>query len=95
VVFSLRLAVMGPLQMCDMGGLDIWYTAANRLFKDINNDPEPPEELKKLVESGDLVLKTGKGFFNYGNGSSGKDQGKTIKERDRILLNILKLRGTS
>jgi 3-hydroxybutyryl-CoA dehydrogenase len=93
--FGLRLAVMGPLQMCDMGGLDIWYTAANRLFKDISDTPEPPEELKKLVEAGNLGVKTGKGFLDYGKESTGKDQTNTVKKRDRLLLNILKLRGDS
>ena len=92
--FGLRLAIMGPLQMCDMGGLDIWYAAANQLFRDIDNTPEPPEELKELVAAGDLGVKTGKGFFDYGLVSSGKDTGKAVKERDRMLLNILKLRGT-
>jgi len=92
--FGLRLAVMGPLQMCDMGGLDIWYTAANRLFKDISDAPEPPAELKKLVEAGDLGVKTGKGFLDYRTESSGKDQTNAVKERDRLLLNILKLKGT-
>ena len=91
--FGLRLAVMGPLQMCDMGGLDIWYTAANQLFNVINDAPEPPAELKKLVEAGDLGVKTGKGFFDYETDSSGKDQGKTVKERDRVLINLLKARG--
>jgi 3-hydroxybutyryl-CoA dehydrogenase len=90
--FGLRLAIMGPLQMCDMGGLDIWYKAADRLFKAINNDPQPPEDLKKLVDAGTLGVKTGKGFFDYETDSSGKD---AVKERDRLLLNILKLRGTS
>jgi len=93
--FGLRLAIMGPLQMCDMGGLDIWYAAANQLFKDIDNTPEPPEDLKKLVAAGNLGVKTGKGFFGYETVSSGKDTGKTVKERDRMLLSILKLKGTS
>jgi 3-hydroxybutyryl-CoA dehydrogenase len=91
--FGLRLAIMGPLQMCDMGGLDIWYTAANQLFKDIDSTPEPPEELEKLVEAGELGVKTGKGFFDYETDPSGKDTGKTVKERDRMLLNILKSNG--
>jgi len=91
--FGLRLAIMGPLQMCDMGGLDIWYATANQLFKDIDNTPEPPEELKKLIAAGDLGVKTGRGFFDYEAVSSGKDKGKTVKERDRMLLNILKLKG--
>ena len=72
-----------------------WYTTADQLFKVINDDPKPSEELKTLVEAGDLGVKTGKGFFDYEKDSSGKDQGKTVKERDKMLLNILKLKDTS
>jgi 3-hydroxyacyl-CoA dehydrogenase len=43
-----------------------------------------------MVKAGDLGVKTGKGFFNYQNFSSGKEQ---IKERDRMLINLLKERG--
>lgn len=87
--FGLRLAIMGPLQMCDMGGIDIWYATAKQLFKEISSASEPPEGLQRLVEAGDLGVKTGRGFYNYRRDTSGNVM--TVKERDRMLLSILRL----
>jgi len=89
--FGFRLAAIGPLETCDLGGLDIWYHVADRLFKEISDTHEPPEELKKMVEAGELGVKSGKGFFDYGAGSGGKSQGEVIKERDRKFIKLLKL----
>jgi 3-hydroxybutyryl-CoA dehydrogenase len=89
--FGFRLAAIGPLETCDLGGLDVWYHIAERLFKDISNAPEPPEELKKMVEAGELGVKSGKGFFDYSAGPSDKGQDEAIKERDVKLIRLLKL----
>jgi len=89
--FGLRLAIMGPLQMCDMGGLDIWLATAEQLFKEISNATEPPKKLKGLVKDGNLGVKTGQGFFNYYNEAS--DNKMKVKERDLMLINILKMEG--
>jgi 3-hydroxybutyryl-CoA dehydrogenase len=86
--FGFRLAAIGPLETCDLGGLDVWYHIAERLFKDISNVPEPPEELKKMLEAGELGVKSGKGFFDYG---AGKGQDEAIKERDVKLIRLRKL----
>ena len=79
--FGFRLAAIGPLETCDLGGLHIWYAAASQLFKIINNDREPPEELKKMVEAGELGLKSGKGFFNYNVSYADKGQDESVKTR--------------
>ena len=89
--FGFRLAAIGPLETCDLGGLDIWYHVADRLFKEISDTHEPPAELKKMVEAGELGVKSGKGFFDYGAGSGGKSRSEVIKERDRKFIKLLKL----
>jgi len=88
--FGLRLAANGPLATCDLGGLDIWYATEQQLFREISDAHEPPERFGAMVKAGDLGVKTGKGFFNYQNSSFSKEQ---IKERDRMLINLLKARG--
>jgi 3-hydroxybutyryl-CoA dehydrogenase len=89
--FGFRLAAIGPLETCDLGGLHIWYAAASQLFKILNNDREPPEELKKMVEAGELGLKSGKGFFNYNVSYADKGQDESVKVRDKKFIQLLKL----
>ena len=89
--FGFRLAAIGPLETCDLGGLDIWYAAASQLFRVLNNDREPPEELKKMVAAGELGLKSGKGFFNYSVSYADKGQDERVKARDKKFIQLLKL----
>ena len=44
-----------------------------------------------MVEAGELGVKSGKGFFDYGAGSGGKSRSEVIKERDRKFIKLLKL----
>ena len=88
--FGLRLAANGPLANCDLGGLDVWYATEKQLFKEISDAHEPPERLGDMVKAGELGTKSGRGFFNYQNSSSSKEQ---IKKRDRILISLLKASG--
>jgi 3-hydroxybutyryl-CoA dehydrogenase len=58
---------MGPFHLLDFSGLDIFYGAMQDRHR-LGEGPEPPALLKKLVEEGRLGRKTGKGFFDYGQG---------------------------
>jgi 3-hydroxybutyryl-CoA dehydrogenase len=90
--FGFRLAAIGPLATCDLGGLDLWYGIADRLFKVINDAHEPPEALKRMVEeAGELGLKTGKGFFDYNIDYFTKGQDESVKARDKQFIQLLKL----
>ena len=88
--FGLRLAANGPLANCDLGGLDIWYATEKQLFKEISDAHGPPERLGNMVKSGELGIKSGRGFFNYQDSSSSRER---IKERDRVLISLLKASG--
>jgi 3-hydroxybutyryl-CoA dehydrogenase len=89
--FGFRLAAIGPLETCDLGGLDLWYGIADRLFKVINDAHQPPEALKIMVESGELGLKTGKGFFDYNIDYFAKGEDERVKARDKKFIQLLKL----
>ena len=93
--FGLRLASNGPLETCDLGGLDTWYASAQSLYGEISDAHTPPERVKQLVEAGDLGIKTGKGIFDYQDSPDAKDPSSNIRERDRILIGVLKLRAAS
>lgn len=83
---GLRLASMGPLEICDLGGLDLWFKVAQNLFKEIDSSLEPPKLLKEKIERGEKGLKSGRGFFN-----AQATWAEKVRKRDKALLQLLKL----
>jgi 3-hydroxybutyryl-CoA dehydrogenase len=57
---------LGPLALADLIGLDVIYSIANNVYKELK-DPQyvPPVMLKKMVASGWLGRKSKKGFYDY------------------------------
>lgn len=60
-----RSATTGILESADLGGLDIWCTVEDNLFKELNNSKKASDLLKQKVNDGNLGLKTDEGFFKY------------------------------
>jgi 3-hydroxybutyryl-CoA dehydrogenase len=60
---------MGPFELGDFVGLDIGLAVAETLWENFK-DPKwaPSLILKKMVASGDLGCKTGKGWYDYTSG---------------------------
>jgi 3-hydroxybutyryl-CoA dehydrogenase len=60
---------LGPFELQDLVGLDIGFAVAETLWDNFK-DPKwrPSLLLKKLVASGDLGRKTGKGWYDYTSG---------------------------
>ncbi len=89
--FGFRLAAIGPLENCDFGGLDIWYSVTSNLFRVISNVRKPPEGFGKMVQAGNLGFKSGKGFFDYNAPGQNRDPLEIIKERDNKFIQLFKL----
>jgi len=82
-----RYPFLGPLRVADLGGLDVFYNICKYLFNDLSQSTEPPEVLRKLVETGNLGVKTGKGFYDYSN----VDVSVIIRHRDEQFIELLKI----
>jgi 3-hydroxybutyryl-CoA dehydrogenase len=85
--FGLRLALMGPLERADLGGLDITYRVQKYLLPFLCNQIEPSPLLTQKVAAGLLGTKTGQGYYSW----SPEKTAETIKGRDRLLLELIKL----
>jgi len=87
--FGFRLAIIGPLQTMDMGGLDLIYKGMKYLYPFIDRSIDVQKTLREKVERDELGLKTGKGFFEYEE-KKALALSRHSKERDKRLLYLLK-----
>jgi 3-hydroxybutyryl-CoA dehydrogenase len=61
---------MGPLQLADFIGLDVWLSILNVLYEGFGNPKYAPcPLLVNMVAAGKLGIKSGEGFYNYTAGS--------------------------
>ena len=60
-----RLAVGGPFEIWEQIGWDLVQTIAGELFKEISNSEGPMDLLRSRVNSGQLGVETGSGFYEW------------------------------
>ncbi len=60
-----KLAVVPPIQLLDMAGLDIYTAVASFLNADLSNEQGISKTATDLRDAGNLGIKTGRGFFEY------------------------------
>ena len=60
-----RLAVGGPFEIWEQIGWDLVQTIAGELFKEISNSEQPMDLLISRVNSGQLGVETGSGFYEW------------------------------
>ena len=57
---------MGPLTLCDFIGLDVLYAVCDSLYEEFKQPGyAPPPLMKRMVASGRLGRKSGRGFYEY------------------------------
>ncbi len=63
---------MGPFELMDLIGHDVNYVVTETVWKQFYFDPrfKPALSQKRLLEAGFLGRKSGRGFYNYAEGSS-------------------------
>ncbi len=83
---GMRYACLGPFEVCDLGGLDTFYSIASYLFADLSDKKEPFGMLADRFEKHQYGVKNGAGFYDY---SGGKDEEK-IKYRDMMFNRLSK-----
>ncbi|MBS7605987.1 MAG: 3-hydroxyacyl-CoA dehydrogenase family protein [Candidatus Bathyarchaeia archaeon] len=89
MTLGLRLPILGPLEIVDLGGMDTFLYAYTYLYNTLGEKFRPPDLLKRKVELGELGIKTGKGFYTY----TSESIRAAIKRRDEWLIEQLKSRG--
>jgi 3-hydroxybutyryl-CoA dehydrogenase len=59
---------MGPLTLADFIGLDVLYAIGDSLYEEFKQtEYAPPPLLKRMVASGRIGRKAGRGFYEYGD----------------------------
>jgi 3-hydroxybutyryl-CoA dehydrogenase len=80
-----RMMVLGLIQRYDFTGLDL--SARNLLDENFYDPPieNRPESLQSRIDRGDLGVKTGRGFYDYGE----KPLAEICQDRDQLLLKVM------
>jgi len=60
-----KLAVIGPMELLDMAGLDIYNAVGSYLNQDLSTSGEVSSTIRGLIDSGRLGMKTGGGIYDY------------------------------
>lgn len=63
--FGRRLAVAGVFEVWELVGWDFILAGAGALLPSLDSGTEPAPLLKKMVERGELGVKSGKGFYQW------------------------------
>ncbi len=84
-----KLAVIPPMQLLDMAGMDIYTMVASYLNPDLSNATEVSPTIKSLVEQGRLGMKTKGGLFDY----TDEEVGQLRAERGAKLVAVRKALG--
>ena len=85
---GIRWALLGPLEIADLGGLDVFNIVTRSLNPHLSAAQGGLGLLESLVASGRLGIKSGAGFYEY----SGDESAKVLDDRDRRLLKLLRIK---
>jgi 3-hydroxybutyryl-CoA dehydrogenase/5-formyl-3-hydroxy-2-methylpyridine 4-carboxylate dehydrogenase len=60
-----KLAVIGPMELLDMAGLDIYNAVGSYLNQDLSTSGDVSSTIRGLIDQGRLGMKTGGGIYDY------------------------------
>jgi 3-hydroxybutyryl-CoA dehydrogenase len=63
--FGRRLAITGPLESADLGGLDTFYAFSAFLFPGLDTSSSPPEAMRSLAQAGHRGYSSGQGLYDW------------------------------
>jgi 3-hydroxybutyryl-CoA dehydrogenase len=84
--FGRRLAITGPIESADVGGLDTFDAFAAFLFPELDTGAEPPAEIHELTQAGKRGLPSGQGVYDW----SKRDGAALLNARMEELFRHLK-----
>lgn len=82
--FGMRLGICAPVEVMDMGGLDLTYNIHEYLFPHIESSTKPSRLLTDNIAKGNLGFKTGQGLMTW----SKEDVEKANKELTEGLIKV-------
>jgi len=60
-----KLAVIGPMELLDMAGLDIYNAVGSYLNKDLSTSGDVSSTIREKIDQGRLGMKSGAGIYDY------------------------------
>jgi len=84
--FGRRVAVTGPIESADVGGLDTMFHFAASLLPSLDKGDAPPDAIRKLVAEGKRGLPSGAGVYDW----SKRDGPALLQDRFDELFRWLK-----
>jgi 3-hydroxybutyryl-CoA dehydrogenase len=81
---GIRVPILGVVQRYDFAGIDLAYQFMKNPSIHLASEDKPSETLERLVESGRLGVKSGRGFYDY----SGRTTEQIMRDRDRKLIKL-------
>jgi 3-hydroxybutyryl-CoA dehydrogenase len=84
-----RWAAIGPFETMDLAGLDVHEAVAANLWPELANDTEPSPSIRRVLETGALGVKSGRGLRGQ---YSPADAVALRARRDRVLRGLGALR---
>ncbi|GJM39727.1 MAG: 3-hydroxybutyryl-CoA dehydrogenase [Ardenticatenaceae bacterium] len=82
-----KLAVIGPMELLDVAGLDIYNSVASYLNADLSNEANVSTTITEKVQEGKLGIKTMDGLFSY----KPEEIPALMQRRMNLLLNTKKI----
>ena len=87
-----RWAAIGPFETMDLAGLDVHAAVAANLWPELANDAEPSPSIGRILNSGALGVKSGRGLRGK---YSPADAAALRGRRDRVLEGLPALRAAT